>query len=73
MSCALYWKPPGKGKPVGDGQLRDAVAAEFGVPAIIDTAAIPFLRGLRAAGVQGADRLIAEIERHGSIEVWKEC
>ena len=73
MSCTLYWKLPSKGKPVGDSQLRDAIFEEFGLPAVLRREELPFLRGLKVCGVDGAGRLIAEIEKHGEIEVWKEC
>lgn len=54
--------------------LRDALRAEFGdYPFVLEHSATPFLRGLAAAGVDGAKQLIDAIEQHESIELWIEC
>jgi hypothetical protein len=73
MSCSLYWRPVGDGTQVGDTQLRNAVERRFGHRARLDDSALEFLRGLEAAGVEGADDLIAAIERHDEIEIYQEC
>jgi len=73
MSCALYWRPLRNGHHVGDHVLRDAVRREFGSPCRLDDGALPYLRGLAAAEVDGAQKLIDAIERHGEIEVYLEC
>ena len=76
MSCSLMWKPSGKGKSVeGAGSaLREALNEEYGRGRItLDHDDVDFLRGLRAAKVEGADELIELINRHDSIDVWQEC
>jgi hypothetical protein len=73
MSCSLYWRPIGGGHPVGDSQLRNAVERRFGHKARLDYGALDFLRGLEAAGVDGATALIAAIEQHDEIEIYQEC
>lgn len=73
MSCTLFWSPMPRGKDIGNFQLRDAIGAEFGLPCTVGEDATPFLRGLSAAGIQGAAKLIEAIEKHGEIRLWKEC
>jgi hypothetical protein len=75
MSCTLYWKPVRQeGKSIGDHQLRDAIREEFGdYPIRITQDAVPFLRGLAAAKVDGARNLCELIEKYGSIQLWIEC
>jgi hypothetical protein len=41
-------------------------------PAVVDERIIPYLEGLRDAGIKGADKLIKLIQEHGSIELWHE-
>lgn len=77
MSTSIRWRPSG---PNGRGlqgsygpELKSALREEFGDGRrTLDDAAIPFLRGLRAAKVEGASELIALIEKHDSIDVWEE-
>ena len=74
MSCSLLWKPASReGQHIGDFQLRDALEEEYGLPCVLDESAIPFLRGLAAAKVDGAKELRELIESRGPIELWKEC
>jgi hypothetical protein len=73
VSCQLYWRPLGNGKSVGDSQLRDAIDEEFGPQPTIGQEALPFLRGLVAAKIDGASELIQAINRHGAIALYKEC
>ena len=73
MSCSLYWKPSGSGNQVGDAALRNAVEKHFGRRAWLDYDSLEFLRGLAAAGIEGASELIEAIERHERIEVYQEC
>jgi hypothetical protein len=39
----------------------------------LDRGALPFLRGLAAAKLDGTDRLIEAIEAQGEIELYLEC
>lgn len=73
MSCTLYWKPVGAGKPVGGAQLRDLLRDEYGEPCRLTTEALPFLRGLRAAKVDGAAELLNALEKHDTIDLFVEC
>jgi len=73
MSCSLYWRPVGGGNQVGGSQLREAIREEFGSDTRLDMGALPFLRGLAAAGMEGARQLIAAIEKHDVIETYLEC
>ncbi len=73
MSCALYWRPVAKNrKRVGDSALRQAIEDEFGRECRLNGDALPFLRGLVAANVDGAKALIEAIEKHADIELWQE-
>jgi len=73
MSCSLFWRPVGGGNQVGGSQLREAIRGEFGSDARLDMNAIPYLRGLAAAGIDGARELIAAIGKHDVIETYLEC
>ena len=74
MSCSLLWRPIKDGKSVGDFQLREALRDECGeYPLRLGRGALPFLRGLAAAKVDGAARLIEAIEVQGEIELYLEC
>jgi hypothetical protein len=73
VSCSLYWRPPGKGHQVGDFPLRRAIENRFGRTAVLDYAAVDFLQGLAAAGVDGATELLEAIEKHDKIEIYQEC
>lgn len=75
MSCSLHWKPTGGGKRVDTdgGALRDAIREEYGYPITLTVGDIPFLRGLRAAKISDADKLIELIGEHDSIDLWTEC
>lgn len=74
MSCTLYWKPVGGGRPVGDAQLRDLLRDEYGeYPCRLTAEALPFLRGLRAAKVDGAADLLNALEKHDTIDLFVEC
>lgn len=74
MSCSLHWRPVGGDKRVDcDLNLRNAIEDEYGLPCKLGASAIGFLRGLRAAKIEGAGRLIELIEAHDAIELFKEC
>ena len=73
MSCSLYWRPVHDRRSVGGSQLRDAIREECGWQGRLDAESLPFLRGLAAAGVDGARELIEAIEKHGMIETLVDC
>lgn len=75
MSCTLYWRPVihRRDSSPGGVALRNAIEEEFGLPTTLDLDAVPFLRGLKAAGVDGASELIEAIEKHEQVELYKEC
>ena len=79
MSTDLYWRPVATTKkPVGgyDTKLKSALLQRYGFlvsgPVILDDASIPYLDGLRDAGISDAAVLIALIGKHGEIEIWLE-
>lgn len=43
-----------------------------GDPAIVGKQLVPYLEGLRDAGVEGASELIGLIKTHGTVELWHE-
>lgn len=54
--------------------LKNALREEFGNGTRrLDRSALSFLRGLRAAEVNGAAELMELIEKHDEIEVWEEA
>lgn len=74
MSCSLVWRPIKESRRIGDHRLRDALGYEYGDwPIRLSGQALPFLRGLRAAGVEGAAELIEIIGRQGVVELDVEC
>lgn len=74
MSCSLRWRPIGDYDLIGGSALRDALRDEFGpFPFRLGRDAIPFLRGLRAAKVEGAGELIDLIEKHDDVEMDVSC
>jgi hypothetical protein len=73
VSCTLYYQPVTHGSTAGGSILRDAICDRYGHEGELDTGAVEFLDGLAAAGVEGAAKLIAAIEKHGRLRFWKEC
>lgn len=55
-------------------ELKYALRKRYGdfVKTRLDTEAIPYLEGLRDAGVSGADDLIQLIAKNGRYEIWEE-
>lgn len=74
MGCSLYWRPiPKKQYRVGEYQLRDILEKRYGYPSELDCSDVTYLKALDDAGVEGADELVEAIEKHGEIEIFKEC
>jgi len=76
MSSNLYWRPKNTGQKLLSDELKHAlknvdpygqrVNREFGEEDI------DLLRGMLAAGIEDAGKLIEAIEKHGAIEVSEE-
>jgi hypothetical protein len=73
MSTSLFWKPvKDYSGTLPDGlkyALRKMDEWHNGGPQTLTKSDIPFLRGLSIGDVDGADKLIYLIEKHGEIEV----
>ena len=80
MSSTLMWKPvtqangylPDELKRTISRKLWDTDGSIGGGVEVVDGKDIPYLEGLRDAGVKGADELIDLIRVHGAIELWHE-
>lgn len=78
MSATLLWKPappPKSGKSL-PSSLRFILAKKYDLSgsdvAVLSSSDIPYLEGLRDAGIAGAYRLIGYIQKHSAIEIWLE-
>jgi len=78
MSSSLMWKPVQEAKGSLPNELKWAISRRLwdtdgscghGV-VIVDSSYIGYLKGLRDAGINGADELINLIKEHGEIELW---
>jgi hypothetical protein len=74
------WKPVTQASGSLDYALKRAISRKLwdtdgsigiGV-ALVNCKDIPYLEGLRDAGVDGADELIELINEHGALELWHE-
>jgi len=75
MSTSLLWRPVRGSKTVPNygSALKNALREEYGDgDKVLTMASVAFIRGLRAAEVDGAAALIELIEKHGEIVVWEE-
>lgn len=80
MSTSMYWRPvPKEPRPAElPYDLKRAIAQRlwghdgslWGEATEIDRSILPYLEGLRDAGVDGAAELIAAIQQHDKVEVW---
>lgn len=67
-SAPLYWRPiTGTREPL-NFQLKNILHAENMLNHPLSMKDIPFLKGVRAAGVQGVDEIITAIHTYGFIE-----
>lgn len=75
MSANLMWEPAKrKAQSLPDGLkfvLRDKYGWD-GNRKIYGPGQLSYLRGLADAGVEGAEELIAAIEKHEEVELWLE-
>ena len=81
MSSTLMWRPvvpvegyrlPFELKKTLSRKLWDTDGSIGGGEAGMTEADIPYLEGLRDAGVKGADELIEILRKHGAIVLWHE-
>ena len=79
MSSNLMWKPvivhdgyclPQKLKFVISRKLWDTDGSCGAGEVVISERDIPYLEGLRDAGIDGADVLIEAIKKHGVVSLW---
>jgi hypothetical protein len=77
MSSDLMWRPVSEGEALPK-TLKFALSKKlWGTDGtcgdgdvVVDSNLIPYLEGLRDAGIDGADRLIKLIETHGAVVLW---
>ena len=69
MGSDLVWRPIAKKKQIGGITLKNIVADTFRLPIIIGNSHADFFRGLRAAGVEGAEEILQLIAKHGEIQL----
>lgn len=81
MSSTLMWRPatpiegsslPFELKRTLSRKLWDTDGSIGGGDAMMTVSDIPYLEGLRDAGVRGAAELIGIIEQHGAVLLWHE-
>ena len=74
MSSYLNWEPVDRPKGTLPDELKFALRKRFREP--VDTtmhnSSVPYLEGLRDAGVKGAQALLDAIEKHGEVTVKEE-
>lgn len=71
MKNNFFWRPIANNLYPIDRRLLAILANENLVEVPLNETTIDFLRGLRAAGIPGADDLIEAIEKYGTIEVYE--
>jgi hypothetical protein len=79
MSTSLYWRPVPKDPPPYEvpDDIEDALRRRYwetdgtshSEPAELDSHDVLWLEGLRDAGLEGANELIAAIREHGTIRL----
>lgn len=74
MSSNLAWEPGCRQKNSLPDQLKFVLRKKYGdvVDANMDTDDLPYLTGLRDAGIDGAQTLIDAIEKYDEISVVEE-
>ncbi len=75
MSSSLCWEPvKGIANRTLPTALKFALRKRFGEPVrvVVSNSTVPYLEGLRDAGVEGAEKLIDLIEKHGEINLNEE-
>jgi len=75
MSANLNWRPVSKQSKTLPDELKFILREYCGIDTsktIWNKQQIPYLAGLRDAGVKGAQELIDILEKHDEIELWLE-
>lgn len=79
MSSTLMWKPVKNAQGSLSYELKRTISRKLwdtdgscGGSAVINKDFIPYLEGIRDAGIKGADELIKILETHGKVEIWHE-
>lgn len=71
MPSNFYWRPVCDNNEPINKQLKWILSEEERIDSPLSTKDLEFLKGLRAAGIQDADKLIDAIERFGYIELYE--
>ena len=71
MSSTLVWEPTDREKTDLSNDLKFALRKSYGEPIsfILDQGDLPYLTGLKDAGITDANALIAGIKKYGKITV----
>lgn len=72
MSSTLKWRPLGGGKALPTALKFALDKRGWSYPVTIGDGELSYLQGLCDAGVEGAETLLAAIEKHGEVELTKE-
>lgn len=71
MSATLSWKPVKSAEGTLPDELKFKLRTRFNYPRTFDESDIPFLEGLKACDIKGADTLIKAIRKYEQVEVWE--
>lgn len=71
MSSSLVWEPVNRKTKFLEDSVKFALRKKYGDPvdAVLSGDDVPYLQGLRDAGIKGIDALLEAIEKHHEIEV----
>lgn len=71
MSTHIVWQPIKSGKAIYSSSLKSAMEGEYGFPLSVQLGQddIGFLKGLKAAKIEGAEKLLDAIYKYEEIRV----
>lgn len=69
MSTTLVWAPAERATRELPFQLKTVLQDRFKFPEIFRYSDLPYFRGLRDAGIEGADEVIEALEKYEEIEI----
>jgi hypothetical protein len=75
MSANLMWEPAKREAKSLPDELKFVLRDKCGLTSErmkFGEGNIPYLEGLRDAGIKGAEELLEAIEKHGAVEGWLE-
>ena len=77
MSSNLYWEPKERKRNALSIEIKAALRKHWGgcgdlTGSELERRDLDYLKGLRDAGIDGLDNLIAGIERYGAVELVEE-